>query len=106
MHAIHDFNCGNGLYGLVYDVEPLNFELVRDYLVQVNPNFSYYTNLREHCNPHTEESIIGVEGLAPDIETLETIRFHNSDRLKYRGILYCTPQPLDLIRFQLKEIIS
>ena len=104
--VIHDFNCGDGLYGLVYDGEPLNFELVKDYLAQVNPNFSYYTNLREHCNPHTEESIIGVEGLDPDFTTLETIRFHSTDRLKYRGILYCTPQPLDLSQLKLKEIIQ
>lgn len=104
--AIHDFNCGGGLYGLVYDDEPLNFELVKDYLVQVNPNFSYYTNLREHCNPHTEESIIGVEGLESDFTTLETIRFHNTDRLKYRGILYCTPTPLDLTQFKLRKIIE
>ena len=102
--VIHDFNCGDGLHGLVYDGEPLNFELVKDYLTEVNSNFSYYTNLREHCNPHTEESIIGVEGLDPDFTTLETIRFHSTDRLKYRGILYCTPKPLDLSQFKLKEL--
>ena len=104
--VIHDFNCGDGLYGLVYDGEPLNFELVKDYLVQVNPDFFYYANLRERCNPHTEESIIGTEGLEPDSATLETIRFHCTDRLKYRGILYCTPKPLDLTQFKLKETIQ
>lgn len=94
--VIHDFNCGGGLHGLVYDGEPLNFELVKSCLAQINSDFFYYVNLREHCNPHTEESIIGVKGIDPDYDTLETIRYHHSDKLKYRGILYCVPRPIDL----------
>ena len=93
--VIHDFNC-EGLYGLVYDGEPLDFALVKDELAKVNPDFSYYNNIREHCKPHTEESIVGVEGINPDYDTLETIRYHHSDKLKYRGILYCVPRPIDL----------
>lgn len=99
--AIHDFNYGKGLYGLTYDGEPLNFELVKNHLAQVNPDFSYYVNIREHCNPHTEESIVGVQGLEPDLVTLETISYHSTDRLKYRGILYCTPKPIDLKEYKL-----
>lgn len=101
--VIHDFNCQD-LYGLVYDGEPLNFALVKDELAKINPDFSYYNNIREYCNPHTKESIIGVEGIDPDAVTLETISYHRTARLKYRGILYCTPSALDLRDFTLKEI--
>ncbi len=101
--AIHDFDC-NGLGHLVYDGQPLNFELIKEDLLGVNPYFHFYGNTREGCEVHTAESIIGVEGLEPDSDTLETIRYHDCDRLKYRGILYATPQPLDLSVFPLKEI--
>ena len=104
--VIHDFNC-EGLYGLVYDGEPLDFALIKDALAQINPDFSYYTNMKEYCNLHTEESIIGIEGIDPDLSTLEAIHYHaQSHRLQYRGILYCTPRPLDLKRFQLKELVQ
>ena len=102
--VIHDFNC-EGLHGLIYDKERLDFDLVKGSLAEVNPEFSFYTNVREFCNPHTEESIVGVEGIDPDYDTLETISYHSSPRLKYRGILYCVPGPLNLSQFQLKEII-
>lgn len=103
--VIHDFNCQD-LYGLVYDGEPLDFAVVKNGLEKINPDFSYYNNIKKHCNPHTEESIIGVEGIDPDYVTLETIHYHTrADRLKYRGILYCTPNPLDLERFNLRELV-
>lgn len=105
--AIHDFNCGNDLYGLIYDREPLNFELIKDSLAQVNSDFSYYVNVRKHCNPHTEKSIIGVEGLEPDSETLETIQYHSTAaRLMYRGILYCTPRPINLEEYKLSLLTA
>ena len=103
--VIHDFNC-EGLYGLVYDGEPLDFALVKDELAKVNPDFSYYNNIREHCKPHTEESIVGVEGINPDYDTLETIRYHHSDKLKYRGILYCVPRPIDSKEYKLSLLIQ
>ncbi|MDP2755917.1 MAG: hypothetical protein Q8P40_16260 [Nitrospirota bacterium] len=98
--AIHDFDC-NGLGHLVYDGEHLNFELIKDELSKVNPDFRFYTNTREFCEVHTRESIKGVIGLVEDEETLETIDYHSTDRLKYRGILYCVPRELDLRRYQL-----
>lgn len=101
--AIHDFNC-EGLNGLVYDGERLDFNLVKDSLGEVNPEFSFYRNVREFCNPHTEDSIIGVEGIDPDYDTLETISYHSSDRLKYRGILYCLPRPINLKEFKIAEV--
>jgi len=103
--AVHDFNCGNGLYGLIYDNDPLNFELLKDSLYKINAEFKYYVNIRENCQPHTEESIINVPGIIPDPDTIETIRYHaRFDRLKYRGILYCTPKPLDIKLFSLREL--
>lgn len=98
--AIHDFDCA-GLGHLVYDGEPLNFELIENELSKVNPDFHYYTNTREFCEVHTKQSIEGVLGLVPDEETLETIDYHSTDRLKYRGILYCVPKELDLRRYEL-----
>lgn len=102
--AIHDFNC-NGLGHLIYDGQSLNFKLIQEDLLGVNPNFHFYGNTREGCEVYTTESIIGVEGLESDEETLETIAYHKTDRLKYRGILYAIPTPLDLSEFPtLKEI--
>ena len=101
--AIHDFQVA-GLGHLIYDGEPLSFAVVRDDLVAINPDFSYYTNSREWSAVHTAESIIGVPGLTPDEDTLETIAYHHTDWRKYRGILYCTPTPLDLRRYQLREL--
>lgn len=99
---IHDFDC-NGLGHLTYDGQPLNMDVVREGLLAINPNFYFYSNTREGCAVHTAESIRGVKGLAEDAETLETITYHQSDRLKYRGILYATPTPLD-VSFGLTEI--
>ena len=101
--VIHDFDC-HGLGHLVYDGQPLNLDLIREDLMGVNPDFHLYGNTRDGCEAHTVESITGVEGLEPDEETIETINYHNTDRLKYRGILYATPTPLDLTKFDLVEI--
>lgn len=95
---IHDFDCNN-LGHLTYDGQPLNMELVREDLLAINPDFHFYGNTREGCEIHTAESIIGVEGLELDEDTLETIKYHKTPRLKYRGILYATPKPLDLFQF-------
>lgn len=100
--VIHDFDC-EGLGHLCYDGVSLNYNLIKDELNAVNPNFNYYTNAREYCDVHTRDSIKDVLGLFPDEETLETIDYHNTDRLKYRGILYCVPQKLDLNKFEMKE---
>lgn len=99
--VIHDFDCG-GLGHLCYDGQNLNYELIKEELNAVNPDFNYYTNAREYCDVHTRDSIKDVLGLFPDEETLETIDYHNTDRLKYRGILYCVPQKLEN-KFEVKE---
>lgn len=104
--AIHDFQVPNepDLGHLIYDGEPLSFAVVRDDLAAINPDFSYYTNSREWSVVHTAESISGLPGLTPDADTLETIVYHHRDWRKYRGILYCTPTPLDLCHYQLREL--
>lgn len=99
---IHDFDC-NGLGHICYDGEDLNFNLVKEYLEAVNQNFHYYVNKKEFCNPHTLETIKGVSGLFMDEETIETINYHNVDRLKYRGILYCIPSKLNLKKYKLEQ---
>lgn len=99
--AIHDFQVG-GLGYLIYDGEPLSFAVIRNELDAINPFFSYYTNSPEWSEVHTAESIVGVQGLEPDEDTLETIRYHDTDWRKHRGILYCTPTPLDLQHYKLK----
>lgn len=105
--VIHDVSgCGEGLHGLVYDGEPLTFDLLKDSLLRVNPKFHFYINAREFIEVHTPESIVGVKGLEPDEDTLETINFHSgSDRRKYRGALYCVPEPLDLTEYQLLPLM-
>ena len=103
--VIHDMaGFEEGLYGLTYDGEPLTFNLLKDSLLRVNPDFHFYRNTREFCQPHTKESIVGVEGIFPDEDTLETISYHRTDRLQYRGTLYCTPEALDLSLFQLVKV--
>ena len=90
---IHDFatpGCGH----LIYDGQPLDFSVVQEELRQINSNFCYYTNTRDGCAVHTIESIINIPGLEPNMDTLETISYHNTDRLKYRGILYALPRQL------------
>lgn len=100
--VIHDFDCG-GLGHLCYDGVNLDYNLIKDDLRIINSNFYYYINAREYCDVHTKDSIAGIRGIFPDEETLETIDYHNTDRLKYRGILYCVPQKLDLNKFEVKE---
>ncbi len=88
---IHDFDV-SGLGHIEYDGISLNFELVKDALNSVNPEFDYYQNTKELCAPHTLETIKVVPYLVQDEDTIETINYHNTDRLKYRGILYCLPR--------------
>jgi hypothetical protein len=100
---IHDFKC-NGLGHIVYDGQPLNFELLKDGLYGVNPNFHFYCNTKETCDIMTEDRIRSGEipGLEPDDYTIDNIKYAWSDESKtYRGLLYCTPTELDLSNFDL-----
>lgn len=101
--CIHDFDC-SGLGHCCYDDQPLGFPLVLEYLNDVNRGFYYYVNNIGDCDIHDQESILGVEELDVNENVLDTVRNTNScDRLKYRGILYCTPTELNLDNFELRR---
>jgi len=95
--VIHDFDV-SGLGYIEYDGQPLNFDLVKDALREVNPEFDYYRNTRERSDVHNLDSIKYCFGLDADADTIETINYHQEDRLKHRGILYCLPRLYDLER--------
>src|SRR3990167_6376265 len=86
---IHDF--ANNLGHITYDGIDLNFDLLKDSLYKVNPNFYYYTNNLDNCDivkPTIED--IEKSGLIADKETLDNLQYAwSSPRLTYRGILYC-----------------
>ena len=92
--VIHDFKLPNLGY-LYYDNESLEFDLIKEDIQAINPDFHLYCNAREFCEVHTKDSIRGVMGINGDEDTLDTIKYHQKeDRLKYRGALYCTPEEL------------
>ena len=100
--CIHDFAC-EGLGHLCYDGEDLSWGVIRDYITQVNPNFHFYTNMREWCSIYNEETIYELP-ITVDEGVIDNLRYANSsDEKKYRGILYAVPQRLDLREFKLKE---
>jgi len=102
--CIHDFDC-EGLGHCIYDGEHLGWPLVKDDLIRVNPHFSFYTNTREFCEIYTEETIANVSGITLDEEIKDNLRYAWSSEFKaYRGILYATPEELDLTYFQLKKM--
>lgn len=101
--CLHDFDC-SGLGHCCYEGQPLGFPLVFPNLMKVNFNFYYYVNNLENCDIHDEISILEVPELIINDEVMDNIRYSNScDRLKYRGLLYCTPTPLDLDKFDFRR---
>lgn len=101
--CIHDFD--NGLGHCTYDGEHLGLPLIRGDLMKVNPNFRLYTNDISSCDIITSPD--GIEGLHPDEETLDNIRYaHSAPRLTYRGLLYCVPEDLDLGEFSVRRLES
>lgn len=101
---IHDFDCG-GLGHCSYGGESLDWQLLKEDLLRVNPQFHFYTNSRELCDIYDEQTIAVVAGITLDDDTLDNIRFaHSSERSTYRGILYCSPKALDLNHFELVKM--
>ena len=101
--CIHDFDC-SGLGHCCYDGRPLSFPLVFNSLKDVNNDFYYYVNDRKTCDIHTENTIHETKELIINDSVLDTISNTNScDRLRYRGILYCTPTELDLNNFSIRR---
>ena len=81
--AIHDF--ANGLGHITYEGQPLDLELVREDLFNVNSDFHLYTNELSSCR-------IKKISKAESIHELDTLRYVWSKPEKtYRGILYATP---------------
>ena len=106
---IHDFNC-NGLGGLKYDGQPLDFDLVYEHLFNANPNFSYYFNEFSGCDILTKEKLNDgkMPPLVLDDDIEDTLNFVWSQypftlTRSHRGILYAVPEKLDLTQFELVE---
>jgi hypothetical protein len=103
---IHDFDCSE-LGHITYDKISLNFDLVKDYLNKVNPNFKYYINCREYCDIITPEEVIEgkIKGVEATEDVLDNLKYvWSSPEKTYRGILYCIPKELDLSKYALKEL--
>jgi hypothetical protein len=97
--AIHDFN-NNKFSGIEYDGIKLDFNLLKEYLFNVNPNFKYYTNTK--CDIYTEETI---KEIVDDVDANDNIKYAWSKPEKtQRGILYCVPKEIDLSKYNLEEI--
>lgn len=101
--AIHDFDC-NGLGHINYDGQTLNFDFVKERLLKVNENFNFYYNTKEWCDITTKDDILNnkLEGIELNNYVSDTLDFvWSQERLTYRGILYCSPKPIDLNKFEL-----
>jgi len=101
--CLHDFDC-SGLGHLCYDGEHLGFPLIIDKLKKINPDFNMYVNSKDTCDIYDEETIYQRKEIIVNEDVLENVRLANScDRLKYRGLLYCTPTPIDLSKYNLRR---
>jgi hypothetical protein len=103
---IHDFDCA-GLGHITYDGISLNFSLVKESLMKVNPNFKFYTNKKEFCDIITEKEVLEgkIQGIEPTEDVLDNLNYVWSNEEKTcRGILYCVPKELDLSKYELQEL--
>lgn len=105
--VIHDFD-SFGLGHLEYDGIPLNLALVKDKLLAINPNFTFYGNTLAGCDIVEPEDLIDnkVPGLEEDAWVSDNLQYVWSRPDKtYRGLLYATPTPLpEEARGFLKEL--
>jgi len=98
---VHDFDC-SGLGHCCFDGAPLGFPLILEHLRKINPNFYFYVNTKEFCDIYDIGSVKGNKDVLIDKRTMRVVKQSNSsDRLRYRGILYCTPTKLNLSNFKL-----
>jgi len=85
---IHDFD--NNLGHIIYDNQPLNFNLLKDKLLKINKNFKFYTNELSSCDPKKVEE-------AEDMDELDNLIYAWSKPEKtYRGFLYCLPEEVKI----------
>jgi len=104
--VIHDFDC-EGLGHITYDGISLNFNLVKEKLNKINPDFVYYTNTKEYCDIVTENEVRQgrVPGILPVEDVFNNLKYvWSSPEKTYRGILYCVPKELDLLKYKLKKL--
>lgn len=98
--CLHDFDNGE-LGHLIYDGEPLGWNVISEHIRKVNPDFYYYTNTKEWCDIYNEETVKELP-LTVDEYVLDGIRYANrSDEKRYRGILYAIPYKLNLAEYKL-----
>lgn len=97
--VIHDYD-NKKLGHITYDGISLDYTLLADRLIEVNPAFVFYTNTKEQCDILTVEDITcsPLKEIIPlDEVVLDNLKYvWSSEEKTYRGILYCTPSPLDL----------
>jgi hypothetical protein len=95
---IHDFD--NNLGHIVYDNIPLNMELIKFDLKNINGNFKFYTNDLLTCDIVKSPREIGM----PDsFDIKDALWYVWSNPIKtYRGILYSVPSELNK-DFEIKE---
>jgi len=85
---IHDFD--NNLGHITYEGISLNFDLLKDKLKKINPNFKFYTNELRSCEIKPLED-------AEDIDELENLKYvWSSPEKTFRGILYCIPEEVNI----------
>ncbi|MHA1876745.1 MAG: hypothetical protein ACTSUC_09915 [Promethearchaeota archaeon] len=86
--CIHDFD--NNLGHITYDGQPLNLELIKDKLLNINPNFKFYTNELSSCD-------IMKKSETEDMIMLDALNYvWSSPEKTYRGILYCVPIKINI----------
>lgn len=86
--VIHDFD--NNLGHIKYDGITLDMDLLRKDLLNINPNFYFYTNTLASCD------IMKVEE-TKDKEMIKNLKYTWSKPEKtYRGILYCLPKNVSI----------
>ncbi len=94
--VIHDFKV-EGLGYVSYHGQDLDFNYVKQPLLEINPDFKFYVNSRDKAEIVTESEVKEgkIEGLINDKYTLSRLQYAWSSPVKtWRGILYATPAPL------------
>ncbi|MFW9991915.1 MAG: hypothetical protein ACFFD4_07625 [Candidatus Odinarchaeota archaeon] len=98
--CIHDFD--NGKFGhLVYEGEHFGWNIVGEHIQKVNPNFHYYTNYRTDIVTDLTVSMLPIKY---DDWMRDSLKYvHSSIEKRHRGMLFATPEPLNLKNYQLVE---
>jgi hypothetical protein len=101
--VIHDFDC-EGLGHITYDGQSLDWNLVKEKLMKVNPNFKIYTNTKDTCDIvdiHTLKDVVPKEFFDEALDNLKYV--WSKPEKTYRGVLYAVPKELDLKKYDLKR---